>query len=106
MPNWAATSSVFLTAAAAAGSGILVLVEIICLYKSCPSESSIFSIRYGGANLPFVAKDEYAEANSTGVTAPAPRVKEITGSNSDSIPILFAVPVSYTHLTLPTKRIV
>ena len=31
VPIWAATSSVFLTAAAAAGSGILVLVETICL---------------------------------------------------------------------------
>ena len=35
--------------------------------------------------------EEYAEANSIGVTAPAPSVSEITGSSSDSIPILLAV---------------
>ena len=31
-----------------------------------------------------------------GVTAPAPRVKEITGSSSESIPILFAVLASFS----------
>ena len=36
-------------------------------------------------------KEEYAEASSIGVTAPAPKVREITGARSDSIPILFAV---------------
>ena len=41
--------------------------------------------------MPFVAKDEYADANSIGVTAPAPRVRDITGASSDSMPILFAV---------------
>ena len=66
------------------------------MYKSCPFESSIFSTKYGGASFPFVAKDEYADANSIGVTAPAPRVKEITGSNSDSMPILLAVLASFS----------
>ena len=91
VPYWAATSNVFLTAAAAPGSGIEILLETICWYKTSPFESSILSIKYVGASTPFVAKEEYADAISIGVTAPAPKVKDITGSISDTIPILFAV---------------
>ena len=61
-----------------------------------PLSSSIFSIKYVGAKTPFVANDEYAEAISIGVAAPAPKVKEITGSNAELIPILFAVEANFS----------
>ena len=49
-----------------------------------------------GARYPLFAKEEYAEASSIGVTAPAPRVNEMTGSNSESMPILLAVLDSFS----------
>ena len=55
------------------------------------------SIKYVGAKYPLFAKEEYAEASSIGVTAPAPRVNEITGSNSDSMQILLAVLDSFSQ---------
>ena len=45
VPNCAATSSVFLTAAAAPGSGMETLWETIFWYNTWPFESSILSIR-------------------------------------------------------------
>ena len=45
VPYCAATSNVFLTAAAAPGSGIEILCETIFWYKITPFESSILSIR-------------------------------------------------------------
>ena len=75
---------------------MLVLGDTICRYKILPSSSSIFSIKYVGAKIPFVAKEEYAEAISIGVAAPAPKVREITGSNSELIPILCAVEANFS----------
>ena len=75
---------------------MLVLGETICLYKTLPLSSSIFSIKYVGAKTPFVANEEYAEAISIGVAAPAPKVNEITGSNDELIPILFAVVANFS----------